>query len=237
MHHDTVIEEDAQALAERMGEWLITRLGERREGDIRLLLCGGATPLPLYRRLAEPEQVRRLDCGRLHLFWGDERLVPYSHPDSNYGAVHQILVRHLPLPPGHVHPIPVSGTPQQAASRYAATLQSHYGAATLASDRPLFDLVLLGIGADGHTASLFPGMAALAETRRWALAVHPAGQAARITLTLPVLASAAAVAFIATGAHKRPAVQRVLAGDTGLPAARVTPSGSLHYFLDRQAAP
>ena len=128
-------------------------------------------------------------------------------------------------------------SPDQAASAYETTLKRFYGADTLAADRPLFDVTLLGIGEDGHTASLFPGQPTLQETSRWAVAVIGAKAEARITLTYPVLDSSREVVFLVTGKEKRGVVSRAQAGDRMLPAAVVRPIGRLHWFTDRAAAP
>ena len=135
-----------------------------------------------------------------------------------------------------MHAIPTSGTPAEAAAAYAATLATFYGTGTLEPTRPLFDLVLLGIGADGHTASLFPGSAALDEKRAWVAAVDENGRQPRITLTYPALAASRNLAFLVTGAEKSNVVPRVRRGDPTLPAARVRTNGRSRWFLDRAAA-
>ncbi len=127
--------------------------------------------------------------------------------------------------------------PDQAAVAYEATLKEFYGAAALDPKKPLFDVTLLGIGEDGHTASLFPGQPALRERRRWAVPVIGARSEPRITLTYPALDSSAEVAFLATGQGKREVVARAMAGDRETPAALVSPVGHLHWFIDRAAAP
>jgi 6-phosphogluconolactonase len=134
--------------------------------------------------------------------------------------------------------VPTEGTsPQDAAAAYETTLKSFYGSPTLAPDRPLFGVTLLGIGDDGHTASLFPGQPALHETQRWAVAVIGAKSEPRITLTYPALDSSRDLAFVVTGSEKRPAVERAQAGDQAIPAGAIRPVGRLHWFTDRAAAP
>ena len=146
--------------------------------------------------------------------------------------------REFLFPSDNIHAVPTEGlSPDQAASAYETTLKQFYGADKLAPDRPLFDVTLLGIGEDGHTASLFPGQPTLQETRRWAVAVIGAKAEARITLTYPVLDSSREVAFLVTGKEKRGVVARAQAGDRMLPAAVVHPIGRLHWFTDRAAAP
>jgi 6-phosphogluconolactonase len=143
----------------------------------------------------------------------------------------------VPIPAGNVHAIPTEGlSPENAAAAYEATLKRFYGADTLAQGRPLFDVTLLGIGDDGHTASLFPGHPALSEPQRWVMAVIGAMPQPRITLTYPALDSSRDVAFVVTGRAKRNVVARALAGDRTIPASLVRPVGRLHWFTDRAAA-
>lgn len=226
---------DASALSLQAAEWLIARLsgiGGRRS----IVLSGGNTPLALFRHLARPEQASRIDWQHLHVFWSDERWVPYTDPQSNYGMAYEALLRHVPIPSHNIHPVPTEHSPEHAALDYARTLQSFYGSPTLDPAQTLFDVVLLGIGADGHTASLFPDTDAVTETGKWAMAARPDGQLARVTLTLPVLNSAAALVFLVTGQDKRAIVTRVRAGDASLPASRIDPLGDLVWFLDHAAA-
>jgi 6-phosphogluconolactonase len=149
----------------------------------------------------------------------------------------EALLSRVPIPSDNVHPMPTQGfAPEQAAAAYEATLKQFYGADVLAPDRPLFDVTLLGIGDNGHTASLFPRQLALQETRRWVMAVSGTTPEPRITLTFPVLNSSRDVAFLATGAGKRDVVAGARAGDRAIPAAMVRPIGRLHWFLDRAAS-
>jgi 6-phosphogluconolactonase len=151
---------------------------------------------------------------------------------------HAALLGRVGVPTDNIHAIPTVGlSPQQAAAAYEKTLRGFYGADRLAPARPLFDVTLLGIGEDGHTASLFPGHPALDERDHWALAVIGAKSEARITLTYPALDSSRDVAFLATGAGKRDMVARARAGDGEIPAGMVRPIGHLHWFLDRAASP
>jgi 6-phosphogluconolactonase len=229
--------DDAEALAHGAAKWLSQRAWPSH-GDFAVCLSGGSTPRRQYQLLAKPEMAACLPWDRVHWFWGDERFVPHDAPDSNYRMVHDALLARVPTAARNIHPIATGGvSPAQAASAYEASLQRFYGAASIDPDRPLFELTLLGIGEDGHTASLFPGQAALEERRRWALAVTGPGSAPRITLTYPALNSSRDLAFLAAGDHKRDAVARVRAGDAMLPAARIHPASRLHWFTDRAAAP
>jgi len=142
------------------------------------------------------------------------------------------------VPPQNVHAVPTEAlTLRQSAGDYEQTLRDYYGAATLDPARPLFDVVLLGIGDDGHTASLFPGQPALDETQRWVAAVIGARSEARITLTYPALDSAQVAVFLAVGDKKRAVVRRARSGDRALPSAGVKPIGTLYWFVDRAASP
>jgi 6-phosphogluconolactonase len=187
--------------------------------------------------LAQPPVAADFPWSRAHWFWGDERFVPHNHPDSNYGMTRAALLSKVPIPSGNIHPVPTEGlTPEQGAVAYEKILRDHYGDDVLDPARPLFDVVLLGIGDDGHTASLLPGQPSLDETRRWAVAVPSGRSEPRITLTYPVLNSSQDAVFLAVGLGKRSVVQRAKAGDRTLPAARIEPVGWLHWLIDRDAA-
>lgn len=211
------------------------------KGRCAVALTGGTTPRRLYRLLgAEP--LRSEVCWRrVHLFFGDERAVAPTHPDSNYGMVRDALLDAIDIPPHNVHRMPAERADlDAAAAAYEAELADVFGRAAQGSP-PRFDVVLLGMGEDGHTASLFPGTPALAERSRWVVGVEAAGVATRrMTLTLPVLNSAAHVWILVSGAAKQQALRQVLAGDGEhgrLPAAFICPaSGELTWFVDRAAA-
>jgi 6-phosphogluconolactonase len=226
---------DAEALARRAAEWLVERM-TASDGPFALSLSGGSTPRGLYALLASPPYRHRIPWQRLHLFWGDERYVPPHHPDSNYGMARTAMIAHVPIPSHQVHPIPTSPSPQAAATAYEQTLRDFYKADVLDPARPLFNVTLLGLGPDGHTASLFPGARVLNEQTAWVAAVVGAKPEARITLTFPAIASSGAVAFLAAGTDKHPVIERVRQGDRALPAARVKAAGELRWFLDHAAA-
>jgi 6-phosphogluconolactonase len=224
-------------LAQNVAAWLcaLAEAGGRR---FSICLSGGSTPRLLYQQIATPAIASRFPWPRVHWFWGDERFVPQNDPDSNYQMARDALLSRVPIPTGNIHPIPTEGlSADEAAAAYETTLKKFYGADVLAPDRPLFDVTLLGIGENGHTASLFPGQPELQEKRRWAVATIGADAQPRITLTYPVLDSSRDVAFLATGASKRDVVVRARAGDRALPAALVRPIGRLHWLTDRAAAP
>jgi 6-phosphogluconolactonase len=176
----------------------------------------------------------------VHFFWGDERHVPPDHPDSNFGAARAALLEHVPVPPRNIHRMPAELADAEAVARsYEDELRGCFAPPRGAP--PRFDLMLLGLGADGHTASLFPRSSALAERRRWVVAPWIEKLAAhRITLTLPVLNSAARALFLVSGKDKAPALRRVLAGPRRpreLPAQAVAPrDGELTWIVDQEAA-
>jgi 6-phosphogluconolactonase len=229
--------ENAGTLSRDIAEWLCG-LALASDRIFAVCLSGGSTPRRLYERLADPPFTSRFPWHRTHWFWGDERFVPHEDQDSNYRMAREAFLSRVPVPVDNVHAIPTEGlSPDQSATAYETTLKRFYGADKLALGRPLFDVTLLGIGEDGHTASLFPGQPALQETRRWVVAVIGAKAEPRITLTYPTLDSSRDAAFLVTGQEKRQAVARAQAGDRTIPAAAVRPLGRLHWFTDRAAAP
>ena len=232
---DVDVSPDGAAVARRVADWLLD-LATRKAGRFDLCLSGGSTPKALYRLMAEAPYRDAFPWAHIHLWWGDERFVPADDPLSNYRMVKEALLDHAPIPAGNVHRAPTQPlSPQEGAAAYARALQAAYGAETLDSGRPLFDVNLLGLGPDGHTASLFPGTQVLEERALWAAAVVGAKAEARITLTYPVLESARHVAFLAEGAGKGPMLKRLLAGDETIPAGRLRPRGALHVFCDAAA--
>jgi len=177
---------------------------------------------------------------RVHWFIGDERFVAETDPLSNMGAVWRLFLDRVRAPRQNIHPIATDANyPEGAARLYEEDLQAFYGAARLDPARPLFDLVLMGLGGDGHTASLFPGSPALDETRRWVLGITKAGMepfVPRVTLTFPALASTREMLFLVDSADKRAILRRVLAGED-LPAQRAYCDGDLVWLVVRAAAP
>jgi len=229
--------ETAELLAQDVAEWLCA-LAKTTDRDFALCLSGGSTPRKLYETLSTPAIASRFPWSRTHVFWGDERFVPHDHRDSNYRVARDALLSKVPIPESNIHAIPTEGlSPEQAAVAYELTLKRFHGVDLLAPDSPLFDVTLLGIGEDGHTASLFPGQPELHEKMRWAVAVVGVKSEPRITLTYPALNSSRDIAFLAIGNGKREPLARALAGDHAIPAAMVRPVGRLHWFMDRAAAP
>lgn len=225
------VAKDPEALAHRAARW-ITDLAADSRDRFAICLSGGSTPRRLYQLLAESPYRETLPWKRIHWFWGDERFVPWDHPDSNYGMAYAALLGRTPAPPGNIHGIATNGTPADAAAAYERVLKSYYGAENLDPARPLFDVDILGLGPDGHTASLIPGTNVLKERQRWVAEVIGGRPEPRITLTYPALESSRHTAFLVAGADKREALSRALAGDRALPAARLRPSGELTWFVD-----
>jgi 6-phosphogluconolactonase len=228
-------ESDAEALALRVARFIAGRISAA-SGRFGLSLSGGTTPKRVYELLAAKDIGGTLDWQKVHLFWGDERFVPPDHQMSNFRMAREALIDHVPIPAAQVHAIPTTwGSPQEAADLYSATLQAYYGTATLDPARPLFDLTLLGLGEDGHTASLFPGTSALSERGTWVTSIVGAKSEPRISLTYPALESSREILFIVSGAKKQEILARVLAGDQALPAARLDTRGTIYIFADRAA--
>jgi 6-phosphogluconolactonase len=233
---------DKDALVRAAAERFVARAAEtsRERGRCLVALSGGSTPKPVYELLASPAHAARVDWSRLHLFWGDERCVPPDHPDSNYRMTREALIDRVPIPAANVHRIRGEDPPEAAADAYDRLLRDLFGGG--AAPARSFDLALLGMGPDGHTASLFPGTAATTEVRRWATAVHVERprEMWRVTLTTVVLNAAADVTFLVAGADKAARLQEVLREDGGprppLPAQLIKPAhGVLRWMLDAPA--
>jgi 6-phosphogluconolactonase len=235
------IAESADALAELAAREVleVALAAVAARGRFTVALAGGSTPRATYARLAQPPLSTRMPWDRTLVFFGDERGVPPDHADSNYRMAHEALLTRVPIPPARVFRIPGEGTdPEAVAADYARTLAEVLGVRR--GEVPRLDLVLLGLGVDGHTASLFPGSPVLKETFRAVAAVHAAAASIpqRFTLTYPVLNAAACVIFLVAGPEKAKVVKAAL-GDRarGLPAAMVQPTdGRVLWILDRAAA-
>ncbi|MGD0024053.1 MAG: 6-phosphogluconolactonase [Xanthobacteraceae bacterium] len=227
----SLIESAAKRIAAR-----ISNAGSRSA----ICLTGGSTPKPLYQRLAAEPYRSELPWNTIHWFWGDDRFVPLGDERSNAGMARAAFLDQLPVPAANIHAIPTNtASPHDAARLYEAELRGFYGGNVLDPQRPLFDLVLMGLGSDGHTASLFPGQPALNETDRWVVGVEQAGLAPfvpRVSLTFVALASTREMMFLVSGREKRNAVDRALAGED-VPAARAHAVGTLVWLMDRDAAP
>lgn len=230
---------DADSLFAGTAEWLLTACGEAiaRRGACSIALSGGSTPRALYRLLASDSWRKRFDWSRIELFQVDERAVPIDHPDSNFGMIERELLHSLPIPQNNVHRVHTELGAQAAAEEYEAQLRNSLAASGI----PRIDVLLLGMGADGHTASLFPGTEALHETSRLVLGYMVEKlNAPRITLTFPVINNADKVLFLVSGEGKAAILREVFQGESPelrYPAAMVVPeNGLLYWHLDREAA-
>jgi 6-phosphogluconolactonase len=210
-------------------------------GYLALALAGGSTPRQLYTLLANKDLSARINWSRVYLFWGDERCVPPDHPDSNYRMAYDSLIKRVPIPASNIYRIPGEQRPEQAAEHYQNMLQNFFAAPLAEEPMATFDMALLGMGTDGHTASLFPGTAALQEQTRLVVA-HYVEQvrAWRITLTPAALNHARHIVFLVAGAEKAERLQQVLQGEEQpdvLPAQVVQPvHGKVRWMVDAAAA-
>jgi 6-phosphogluconolactonase len=233
---------DAAALAAFAADQFIQLAADAMaiRGRFIVALAGGSTPRLLYTLLTQPARLAQIDWSRVIVFWGDERCVPPDDPQSNYRMAQQVLLDHVPLQVEKVHRIFGELEPEQAAQKVELELRQVFPRVA----KPCFDLVLLGLGDDGHTASLFPGSPALSETERWVTPVEhvvpPPPLVTRISLTFPVLNSAAYVLFLVSGSEKAGIVSKVLQNQprsVRLPAQRVSPDkGRLVWAVDSLAA-
>jgi 6-phosphogluconolactonase len=208
----------------------------KANGRFCVALSGGNSPRKTYELLARHPYSRRVSWKETHVFWGDERFVPQNSPLSNAGMALSVLLRRVRIPPSQVHPMPVDLPPRQAANKYEKLLRRFFG-----SRAPRFDLILLGLGENGHTASLFPHTDVLRIRKRWVASVYsPEQKMYRLTLTAPLINQARQVIFLVFGTEKTEAVHRVLEGrrrPSEYPAQLIRPkNGRLFWFLDKNSA-
>ncbi len=224
------------ALARMAADQILTWAMETTK-PVRVALAGGSTPRLTYQELASRRLIDRFPWQRVHWFWGDERFVPPDHPDSNFRMAREAMLDAAPVPPENIHPVPTVGFGlEEAVSRYENGLRKAYGKAQIACGCPLFDITLLGLGDDGHTASLLPGEPVLDERRSWVAAVSHGRPQSRITLTYPAINASRHIAFLVSGAGKRAILREVLGGHSTAPAARLDPYGDIVFLADRAAA-
>ena len=232
-----IVAADPAALAKTAAERLIARIvanGHR----VAICLSGGSSPKQMFELLASDAYRGRIPWDRVHWFIGDERFVPVTDSRNNMKMAREAFLDQC-APAANIHPIPTDTDPNECASRYASALKLFYGADRLEPARPLFDLVLMGVGPDGHTASIFPGYPAQAETERWVTGVpqaHVEPFVPRVTLTFPVLASCREMLFEVAGADKRAILTRVFA-DESLPANIARSTGETVWLVDQAALP
>ncbi|MDQ3690397.1 MAG: 6-phosphogluconolactonase [Chloroflexota bacterium] len=229
---------DAEAVVQAAADRVVAAASSAIEarGIFRIALSGGGTPKQVYPLLLEPARRDRVDWGAVEFFWGDERTVPPDHPDSNFGVAYRMFISHLSnVRQDRVHRMPAEAPDLDAAAlSHESELRLAFGAR--GDQPPAFDLVWLGMGPDGHTASLFPGSAGLEESERWVIGNWAPSQAAwRMTLTFPVLNAAREVLFVVTGADKADALREIRDGGSDLPAARVD-GDAVDWIIDKPAA-
>jgi 6-phosphogluconolactonase len=237
-HRQIIMVRDAEVLARTAADRLLARIAAN-SGRVAICLTGGSSPLKLYQLLATDPYRSKIPWDRVHWFIGDERFVAAEDPLNNMSAARRAFLDRC-APPENIHPIPTdAASPAEAARRYESELQSFYGSDALDVARPLFDSVLMGLGPDGHTASLFPGYPAIEETGRWVVGVpkaHVEPFVPRVSLTLPALNSCREMLFEVAGAEKREILTRVLAGEN-LPANRAHATGETVWLVDEAARP
>ena len=243
---------DLDALSHAAADFVCTlaKACVEESGLFTVALAGGKTPKTAYENLAQSPFEARMPWSRTHLFWGDERCVPPDHPDSNFGMAFGAMISRVPLPPGNIHRIPGEIVPpEEAAGAYEKILREFFRPVVEGhskppsraerEDFPVFDLMILGLGRDGHTASIFPEDSVLKEKYRWVAAVtQPRGSppVPRITLTLPVINRAGCVVFMVSGVEKKDVLNSIARDQERVihlyPAARIRPEGRVLWFLD-----
>lgn len=221
-------------LAAWLSDYIKDVLSERDR--FTFVLSGGSTPKQLYALLAEPPYKDAIDWEKVHFFWGDERAVPFEDARNNAKMCYDELLNKVPVNPDHIHIMRTDIAPEESASEYEKVLKQYFDDSEIT-----FDFVLLGMGDDGHTLSLFPGTEVIHEENAWVKAFYlPAQEMFRITLTAPVVNNAACVAFLAAGAGKAETLKHVLEGDSNVdlyPSQIIKPTkGQLHWFVDQAAA-
>lgn len=222
----------SSVLAEGVANWFCEQVS-RSDGRFVVNLSGGSTPKQLYELLSVEPFRGRIPWQRVIWTFGDERFVPHDDEASNYGMVRRTLFDRAPVPAENIYPFQTTGiTPEESASAYEHRLYELRGS----GEGPIFDLTLLGMGDDGHTASLIPGQPVLDEREHWAASVPHGREHVRLTLTFPALNKSRVAAFLISGAGKRATLDRVLSGDQSFPAGQIRPEGELHWFVDRAAA-
>lgn len=232
------VAKDADSLSQELAEWITADIGKvlRTKDRYTLVLSGGSTPKNLYELLASPVYSDRINWKKIHIFFGDERYVPFEDERNNGKMAYDTLLHHVPVPEDQIHYMNTSVKPDQSAREYDKTLQQYFAGRSAS-----FDLVLLGMGDDGHTLSLFPGTEVVHEKNVWVKAFYVAKlDMFRITLTAPIVNRAKAVIFLATGEKKAATLKAVIEGqykpDT-YPAQVIKPvDGELLWFTDQTAS-
>jgi 6-phosphogluconolactonase len=219
-------------------DWLVHEIGKVLSAETlcSIALSGGSTPMDLFKLLASEDYKNKIDWSKIHIFWGDERDVPYADERNNARAAFEALLNHVPVPTSQIHVMDTSVNPMESAAKYEQMLHQYF------DGKPnSFDIVMLGMGDDGHTLSLFPGTEVVNENEKWVTAFYLKAQGMnRITLTAPIVNQAKAICFLVVGKIKAPALKEVLQGEYNpmlYPSQRIQPSnGQLHWFIDKAAA-
>lgn len=233
---------DVEALSQAAAVEFVRCAGEAvaARGRFTVALSGGSTPKRLYHLLTTEPFRSQIDWGRVEIFWGDERCVPPDHKDSNYRMAREAMLAQLPIPAEHIHRMEAERADREAAARDYETVLARVFGVSSGGEPPPFDLLLMGMGPDGHTASLFPHTQALDETRRWVVPNHvPQLNTDRMTMTRPILNRGREVLFLVAAADKAERLAEVLAGPADpkrLPSQSIQPEGQLVWFVESAAA-
>ncbi len=232
------IYENVEVLGVAVAELFLekARVAVAERGRFIVSLAGGQTPQRIYEILAKPPYSNQIPWQKVHIYWGDERYVPADDIRSNQLMARKAFLDHVPIPQEQIHPILCTSSPQQAVKEY-----EHVLASTFLKEEPQFDFIFLGLGSDGHTASLFPNTSVLHEREHWAGHVYlPEQDSHRVTLTVPVINQARTIVFLVTGDSKAEIVREVLEGPIDyrkLPSQMIAPQqGDLYWFMDRDAS-
>ncbi len=232
------IYDSKEKLSEEMTSWMCDLINSTLQDQefFTLALSGGETPQMLYKKLASEEYKEKINWKRVHIFWGDERVIPFDDDRNNAKMAFKNLINQISIPPAQVHKMRVDIEPLFAAKDYENVLQVYFG-----NTEKSFDLILLGVGDDGHTLSLFPGSLVVDEKQHWVNAVYNEKQKMyRITLMPSIVNKASRIAFMVTGENKSEILYRIIEGQyepNVLPAQLIKPeNGELHWFLDKNAA-
>jgi 6-phosphogluconolactonase len=233
IHLSQTPEEQSALFAARLLSWL----SENNQINYHIALSGGHTPSLLFNLLAEKYK-ETMPWNRIHLWWGDERMVPPDDPESNYKVANELLISKISIPSDHIHRIHGEADPQEEVKRYEAEILSQI---PLKDQIPVFDLIILGLGEDGHTASIFPGQQYLLDSERVTeISTHPVTSQIRITLTGKVLNNARKVAFLVTGKTKAKVLGKIIhhhKDAVNYPAAHIRSAEELHWFIDKASMP
>lgn len=229
-----VLPDCAAVCAEAAAVMLKLLKNPRLQGPVSVALSGGSTPLGMFRLLASDGYRDKISWERVHFFWTDERCVPPGHVDSNYGAANRLMLSRLPIPPSNVHRIKGELSPDEAAQEYERDIRAYF----IDQGNEAFDLVFLGVGEDGHTASLFPGTSQLSEQDRIAVPSYSESRRSwRVTLTLSIINNASHVVFLVCGNIKAAILKDVIEVRQGLPAGLIDPKeGRLTWLIDMGSA-